>query len=159
MRVTLWRNKVFFFHLIRIFFESVTFKNNFIRMKFILHKIFFRVSMHLRRKPHRCFAIYIKKWRSYLQPLLTAVLSLSPLFTIPYLTLRLRSQHVLGSLKRSTKFCYWILFQGRGHFFLQHLWNTDCIFGCCCMTVYLLKFSRPDFTPTKWDSDPFLPST
>ncbi len=30
---------------------------------------------------------------------------------------------VLGSLKRSTKFCYWILFGCRGHFFLQYLWN------------------------------------
>ncbi len=57
------------------------------------------------------------------------------------------SQHVLRSLKRSPKFCYWILFRSYGHFFLQHLWNTDFIFGCCCMTVYLLKFPRQDQAP------------
>ncbi len=61
------------------------------------------------------------------------------------------SQRVLGSLKRSTKFCSWILFRGCSHFCLQHLCNIDCIFGCCS-----LKFPTPGSTSAKWDNDPFF---
>ncbi len=61
-----------------------------------------------------------------------------------------------GFLKRSIKFCYWILFQGRGQFFLQCLWNTDCIFVCCCMPLYLLKYPRPGFHIRKTRLWPFF---
>ncbi len=78
IHVTLRRNDGFL-HSFCIFFKSILFRKNLIRMKFILHKISFLVSIFKGGKSRRYFSIYIRKWCSYLHPFITAVLSLSSL--------------------------------------------------------------------------------
>ncbi len=60
---------------------TISYEWNLFSIKFSFQWVYFQGG-----KPHRCFAIYIQKWRSYLHSFLTAVLSLSSLFTLPYLT-------------------------------------------------------------------------
>ncbi len=51
-------------------------------------------------------------------------------------------QYVWGVPKKKHKVWLWDFVPRHGHFFLQHLWQTDYTCGCCCTAVYLLKFPR-----------------
>ncbi len=59
IHITLWRNDGFL-HSFCNFSKSNTFSKNFIRTKFILHKIFFHVYFWA-GKPRVCSSIYVKK--------------------------------------------------------------------------------------------------
>ncbi len=60
IQIALWKHRGFL-HSFHDFSKSNAFSENLTRMKFILHKIFFHMSILQAAKPCGCSSIYIKK--------------------------------------------------------------------------------------------------
>ncbi len=90
----------FYIHFIfspKIFYQGkIWLKWNLFSIKFPFKWVYFRGG-----KLCRCFSVYIQKWRSYLHPLITAVLSLSLLFALS--NCRAASKIIWGKPEKRSK--------------------------------------------------------